>query len=105
MFALFFQWLTCDPAALRQAQAEIVYLRDENRRLNDLLTQAWESSRVIPRQPEHTLPPAPADTQARTMADLQAELDTQAETARLQYEASETKRQEVLRDVKEDRIN
>lgn len=100
-----FDWLTRDPAALVQANAEIVWLREENRRLSDLLTQAWESSRVIPRQIEHTSPPAQVDAQPRTLADLQAELDTQAEIDRERYEMSETKRQAALRGAKEEIVN
>lgn len=95
----FLQWLARDTAELRQANNEIVYLRAENRRLSDLLTQAWESSRVIPVQAEHrTDTPAQQEVSVSLM-DLQVRLDREAEEQRTMYEASESRRQAAMKDA------
>lgn len=90
-------WLTRDPAALRQAKAEIDYLRGEVRRLNDLLTQAWESSRVIPRQLEHTTPAAPESEPFKTLGQQQRDFEDECRRRREEFEAAETRRLDAVK--------
>lgn len=86
------EWLARDPAELRQAQAEIEYLRAENRRLNDLMTQAWESSRIIPRQLEHATPPAPEAEAFKTLGQQQRDFEESCRRRREEFEAAESAR-------------
>jgi hypothetical protein len=92
----FLDWLTRDSAALRQAQSEIAWLRGENKRLNDLLTQAWETSRVIPRQPEHASPPAPEAEPFKTLGQQQIDFEQQRIAERQQWEREEQARLDRL---------
>jgi hypothetical protein len=62
------------PLAVRLLQNEIGRLSDENRRLNDLLTQAYESRGVIPIQPERRELSPPAQVQRQSYADVEIEL-------------------------------
>lgn len=66
-------WLLSPPRALAQAQDEIAYLRNELRRLNDLLTQAWESSRIVPVQSAHRQPVSPSPEPVKTLGEMQRE--------------------------------
>jgi hypothetical protein len=91
-----FEWLTRPPAALRQAQAEIDYLRSEVHRLNDLLTQAWEASRVIPRQLEHTTPAAPETEQFKTLGQQQRDYEDECRRRREAFEQQESARLEQV---------
>lgn len=88
------QWLIRPPAALRQAQAEIDYLRSEVHRLNDLLTQAWAASHVIPRQMEHTTPAAPETEQFKTLGQQQRDYEEDCRKRYKQFERMETVRLE-----------
>lgn len=94
MLSRLIQWLTRDPAALCQAQAEIEYLRSEVHRLNDLLTQVWESSRIIPRQMEHITPPAPEAEPFKTLGQQQRDFEEECRQRREMFELAETVRLE-----------
>lgn len=101
----FLVWLLGPSKALQQAQSEIDYLRLELRRVNDLLTQAYETRGVVPVQAEHRQATA-ADTSApRTIADLQANLDGQVERDRLAFESAEARRQEAMTQAKAAPVN
>ena len=65
------EWLTRPRLAVRLLQAEIARLRADNLRLQDILTQAWEQGRVIPRQPEHAggVSELPSGKQYTTMGE------------------------------------
>jgi hypothetical protein len=74
----FLQWLLSPSRAIQQANSEIEYLRAENKRLNDLLVQAWESSRVVPVQSQHRQSIPKETDPPKTLAAMQIEYEKQA---------------------------
>lgn len=95
----FFIWLLSPPRALRQAQDEIEWLRSENRRLNDLLTQAWEKSRIVPVQSQHLQPPAQESEPVKTLGQMQREYAEQRVAAYEEWQREEQARLERLRET------
>lgn len=66
-------WLARPNLSVRLLQAELDRAHNEIRRLNDLLTQAWESARVVPVQGEHRQPLPPPALQRQSYGEIQAE--------------------------------
>lgn len=66
-------WLTRDPLPVRLLRERVTALETERDRLLDILTQAYERSGVIPRQPEHRGPPPPPQEQRKTLGEMNAE--------------------------------
>jgi hypothetical protein len=103
----FWAWLTSPSKAHQQAIDEIAWLREENKRLNDLFVQALESSRVVPVQANHHQP-VPADTsssQLKTWGQQQEEFAARRIREHQQWKREETARLESIRQINEARIN
>lgn len=85
-------WLTAPPLSVRVLQDELARAHEENRRLSDLLTQAWEQGRVIPQQASHQLPPAAPVEQRQGYGEIQGEYARQVEADYARYLLDEEKR-------------
>lgn len=93
----FLAWLLASPRALQQANNEIAWLRSENKRLNDILTQAFESARIIPRQPEHREPVPAAPERRKSIGEMQMEFQDQAAMNYAAWQREEAARLEQQR--------
>ena len=86
------EWFSRPSLAVRLLQDENARLVAENRRLTDLLTQAWEQSRVVPRQPEHKGTPPPQPETRKTYGELQMEYALEEQRNYQIWKAAETER-------------
>lgn len=87
------------PLAVRLLQDEIGRLYDENRRLNNLLTQAYESRGVIPIQPERREPSPPVPVGYQTYAQVETDLGRQDREDFEAFRRMETERLEQLAEI------
>jgi hypothetical protein len=103
----FWAWLTSPSRAIQIMQSEIEFLRAENKRLTDLLTQAWESSRIVPVQANHhqPVPADPSSSQLKTWGQQQEEFAAQKIARHERWKREETARLESIRQINEARIN
>lgn len=95
----FLAWFLGPSRALAQALAEIEYLRGELRRVNDLLTQAWEQRNIVPVQAEHRQPSQPKPEQAKTMGQRQREFEEKRLKDMADWLATEAMREQAMRQM------
>ena len=92
-------WLTRSPLSVRLLEAQLEWMRKENQRLTDLLTQAWETRGVIPIQGEHRESPPPPQVQRKSYAEIEADLTRQDQADYEEFVRAETKRLERVKEV------
>jgi len=101
--AAFFQrlieWWTAPPLAVTLLRDEVASLRAENRRLNDLMTQVYESRGVVPVQPQHVGPTPLPQEQRKSYAEIEAEHSRQDAEDYARFLAEEDARRLMLSQV------